>query len=90
MESPFVDLIICPSLIPGCLYWYILGSDGVPLVYGNVNCDMETIRDHAYIILVKEAVADELGVDIEEIKTVGNDLPTASLNNQLLSFASCI
>lgn|GEM_PF-3963906 len=79
-----IDVLICPSLVPGCLYWYILGTDGMPFIYGDVDCSMETIRNDAYIDIVKAAIVEELGVQVGEIRTIDDSLQNISLSNKRL------
>lgn len=65
------DLLICLDLMPGCLYWYILGTDGLPFIYGRMDLVGHTNCDD-FTHLIQEAVGEELGVRVEQVRAVSN------------------
>lgn len=71
-------LLICESLDPGRLQWYVLGTDGSPLVRGFVDCSYDFSRTEKCIDLVRDAAAMELGITVDQLALVDHTIKPLS------------
>ena len=71
-------LLICESLDPGRLQWYVLGADSLPLVRGFVDCSYDFSSPEKYIALVKDAAATELGITADQLALVEHTIKPLS------------